>query len=294
MPGRADRRRRGLVLVGVVAAMLVAGCAGSSEPDSEAGGAAPQAAPEAAESGGSARDSGVQPGGAGGQPGQLPAATERQIVRSASIELVVADLAGATERVRALGERYGGFVSDETAMAERSSLTLRVDSSRIDAALTDIASLGEVQVRRQRAEDVTEEVVDIETRLANQRASVARVRALLDRAVTLEEIVSLESELTDRQTELESLERRSAALSGQVELATIEVDLEQPDAAAAGDEAGFGTGLSAGWRALLAFGTVALTVIGAVLPFVAVLAVPAVGLAGWLRYRKRRAAPTGQ
>jgi hypothetical protein len=123
--------------------------------------------------------------------------------------------------------------------------------------------------------------------LASQRASVARVRALLDRASSVSDVVQVEGELTKRQADLESLQQRHDALSAQVAMSTVTVKVTRRDAPARPapvSRGGFVGGLAAGWRARLASLEVLLMVLGTVLPFVVLIGVPA-GAALVLRQR---------
>ncbi|MFN2495717.1 MAG: DUF4349 domain-containing protein [Pseudonocardiaceae bacterium] len=291
------------VLVWACLAAMLAGCSTSAGEGGGATASQPTVGAEApgsddaqrgAPAGQAQRDSSApdtgRPGGTGppvpvGQP--VPASS-RQVVRDATVELRVDNLAQATERARLIGPSHGGFVAAEESTPEVSSLTLRVAGTELDAALAALAELGEVTARRLSTQDVTEQTVDLAARINSQRASVERVRALLDRATTIGEVVQVESELTWRQAELESLQQRAAALADQVALSTIRVRLAGPESEPAAGAGGFGSGLAAGWDALLASGRVVLRVIGVVLPFAMVLAVP-VGVA-LLWYRRRRRA----
>ena len=150
--------------------------------------------------------------------------------------------------------------------------------------------------RDQSAEDVTEQVVDLDSRIATQRTSVDRVRVLLARATTVDEIVRIEQEVTTREADLESLEQRRQALAGQVAMSTVTIRVGKSDAVPAREQdesGGFLAGLSDGWGAFLDAAAVTLRVIGAVLPFLLVLAVPAVPAVRWWR-RRRTAAPAVQ
>jgi predicted nucleic acid-binding Zn-ribbon protein len=74
-----------------------------------------------------------------------------------------------------------------------------------------VEALGEVRYRDRTAEDVTDQVTDVEARVATQRASIARLRVLLDDAADLRDVVTLEGELARREADLDSLLRRQAA-----------------------------------------------------------------------------------
>jgi Domain of unknown function (DUF4349) len=121
--------------------------------------------------------------------------------------------------------------------------------------LPTLSRLGTLLGSEDQRQDVTGDVVDAARRLASEEASVARVRALLSRARTIGEVVSVESELTKREASLESLKGRLAALKGQVSYATITMNLSTPAAAPKPPKptpAGFLAGLRSGWHTFAA------------------------------------------
>jgi hypothetical protein len=191
--------------------------------------------------------------------------------------------------VRAAADRAGQLVREAGGQvaAERSEgvavqgalgnaeLTLRVPPERFDDVLHRLAALGVERSRATSAAEVGEELVDLESRLATQRASVERVRALLAEAVDLGQVVQVEAELTRRTADLESLQARLAALGEQVRLSTVVLRLDSEDFPAAAGGPGFLAGLRGGWQVLLASTRVAAAVAGALLPFLPVVAVVA-------------------
>ncbi|RJQ78049.1 DUF4349 domain-containing protein [Pseudonocardiaceae bacterium YIM PH 21723] len=217
-----------------------------------------------------------------GKPESAPADADRKLIRTARLELQTGDVGKASARVRSVAGEFAGLVSQENVQQQRADLTVRVPAAKLSAALDRLAEAGEVRQRELQAQDVTDQVIDLEARLATQRASVDRVRALLDRAGSISEIVSVEAELTKRQADLESMERRSAALKDQVELATITVALETGTSTVS-DSSGFLSGLGAGWHALLISLRVLLLALGAALPFLIPVAVLLVVYRYWGR-----------
>ncbi|WP_309505987.1 DUF4349 domain-containing protein [Streptomyces pyxinicus] len=86
------------------------------------------------------------------------------------------------------------------------------------------------------AQDVTDQMVNVGSRVTSQRAGVDRIRALMDRATKLGDVVALEGQLSERQADLEALPARQASLKDR-SLATITLSLsEKPVSGAAGDE----------------------------------------------------------
>ena len=288
--------------------------------------AAPAPAPAKGEaSGGDAtKDAGAAPG----------AAVKQRVIRTAQVVVEVdGQLAPAAAKVRAAAQGLGGTVSSETtsfsdtldpraegdvgdagetsgdgstqsakppvvARPGQSVLVLRVPEDALDRAMALISGpggVGKEVSRSATAQDVTGDLADLQSRVATQRASVQRIRALLSKAGSLRDVVLLESEVTKREAELEALQARQAALAGRADLATLTVDLRTPAAAAAvraEDRNAFVAGLDQGWKALVASTTVILTLVGALLPFVVVAALVGIPLLVLLRRRRRPAVRT--
>ncbi|WP_410664490.1 DUF4349 domain-containing protein [Amycolatopsis sp. lyj-84] len=225
-------------------------------------------------------------------PAGQPGITDRKLVRTASLELTTPNVADLISQVRVITQGAAGYTGQESTQEKRATINVVVPSERLDGVLDQLGKLGK-QVRREvTATDVTEQLVDVDSRLATQKASVERIRALLARATSVSEITSVESELTSREAELESLQKRRESLAGSVAMSTISVQIKAETVAAAEESrGGFFGGLTDGWDAFLTFGGGLLTVIGAMAPFLLVFGIPAAALVWWLRKRRRPAAP---
>jgi len=138
---------------------------------------------------------------------------------------------------------------------------------------------------------VTNEVTDLDARISTLRASTTRIEGLLHDAKDITDIIKLEDELASRQADLESLEAQQRGLADQVSLSTITLSLTTEPVAIEEDEspATFIDGLLAGWHALTGFVSVALVVFGALLPWLAVLAVIGLVIIAIVRRRSRAA-----
>jgi hypothetical protein len=297
------RLRRRVVLVGsgVVLAVLVAafaivqGGGGGDASDLMAEAPARPVPSIGAESGAAGKGAVAPDAGRSDAPfsGVPIGGVQRQLVRSAQLTIEAADPVVAVRQVRTAAASAGGFVTEEQSGDSGSWLVLRVPSDALDRLLDEVAGFGRVTARSSQVEDATEEVVDLDARVATQTASVARVRGLLTEATSIGDVVAIESELARREAELDSLTRRLAALRDQVALSTLTVDLRGPGAVPSPDlrpAPGFLDGLAAGWEGLRAIGTAAAAVVGFVLPFLPVLALLAgFGLLGRRIVRARRA-----
>jgi hypothetical protein len=233
---------------------------------------------------------------------QTPVIDGPQITRSATMTVVVPDEAVAATRLRAIATSHGGVVTTENvvsggekALYAVSTVVLSVPADQLDTTLNDIRALGEVTLRTIESSDVSAKVADVDSRIQTMRTSIARIQDLLTRAGSITEIAQVESELTRRQSDLESLLAQQKVLAQRVAQSPVTVTLtrvavvETPPVPATG----FLAGLRAGWHALVVFGTGLLTVIGAMLPFLAVLGLVA-GPVVWLLGRRRASRPKGR
>ena len=166
-------------------------------------------------------------------PVATPAAVEtaqpvRQLVRRGRMGVQVTSLGTASDRLERSANGFGAQVARATVEErERAEYFIRVPPDRLDALMDSVAALGDVESRSVGVEDVTERVIDAEARLNSLRASRDRLRQLLERAGTVQDVIAVERELARVQGEIESLEARLTALRGQVALSELSVTLRQ-------------------------------------------------------------------
>lgn len=306
-----DRRVRVGTLAAAMTAgvLLISGCGGDDDDDSgDDSGAAPGSAVQAPAAGGEPdEEAAAQTGGdAPGDQGRASSVLlqESHLIHTAQLSVEVEDVLDAVREAERMTTGSGGRIENEQVVrgeAQRvghASMTLRVPPDSYEQTLTDLAELGELLDQNREAKDVTREVVDIESRIATQRESIGRVRALLSEATRLADVVTIEGELTSRQADLESLLAQQKALSEQVGLTTIAVDFVAPGEEAPDDDdgvdLGFAEGLTGGWNAFVTIVAVVLTVLGALLPFAVVGALAAWPVLWAVRYGRRRAASSPQ
>ncbi|MFI6409017.1 DUF4349 domain-containing protein [Streptomyces sp. NPDC050548] len=282
------------VLAGLLlaSALALTGCSGSSDKTSasDAGADAKAAVP------GTAQQEGASGSGNARNTKSLPKLTASSIIRTASLSVRVKDVPKALDEARTTTENAGGFVGNETTTRdgqghERTRVVLRVPTDKYDEVLADLEGAGKLLDRTAKAQDVTDQVVDVESRITSQRASVARVRELMDRATKLSDVVELEGELSTRESDLEALLAQQSSLKDRTSLATITLSLSQTPvakAAAKDDSPGFVDAVAGGWHVFVTMLRWIALALGAVLPFAAVAALLVVV---WLRLvRPRRAA----
>jgi hypothetical protein len=166
-------------------------------------------------------------------------------------------------------------------------VVLRVPAESYSDVVSELEALGETVSRNRTAEDVTDQVVDVETRIETQEASIDRLQQLLGEATKIADILAIETELTMRIAELESLQARLEQLNDLADLATVTVTFYPPETVVE-EGTGFVAGLRAGWDAFLRTVELGLTALGAAIPFLAALALVTVPFVAWLVVRHRR------
>jgi hypothetical protein len=272
-------------------------------------------APAATEGGPSAGGDGAAATGRGaGEPGTGVAALLQLAGPSIAIEaratLRTEDVRTAVDGVTGVVARRGGHVASadidyapdgggDDADESRAILVLAIPPEELAAVVDAMEELGTVVAYDQLAEDVTDRLIDLDSRIANVRVSVARVRALLDAATDIQGIVRLESELTEREIELETLLASQRQLEDRVAMSTLTVEVvpAPPDVFAAvrrefeAPQPGVLEAAADGWGAFVGGAYAVVLVLAVAIPFV-MAAVLLVFAALWTRRAFSRDAST--
>jgi len=153
---------------------------------------------------------------------------------------------------------------------------------------------------QQQAQDVTQQVADVSSRVTSDEAAIAQLRGLLAHAGSVADLLNVQNQINSEESDLESMQAQQKALSQETSYATVTVTLVGPQVvvkpkppAKAAPPPGFARALSGGAHALHVVVSWLLTIIGAVAPFAAVVAVIG-GLVWWGRRRGSRRRPRPQ
>jgi hypothetical protein len=298
--GSGRRRATRGVLVMLVAGVLAlgAGCSGGSDsassdaPEAVGGGVDAGIVERELADGDAAADTGGRAAGSSSGTANRPTAQTRAVIRRGEVALVTKEMNRARTEIDDLLAGLGGYLAsedtfnDRSGRPERSVLVMRVPEPAFDEAMRALAGIGRTERTDRRSKDVTTEVIDVDTRVATQEASLARLQRFLRQASDVDDMIRLESEIATRQASLESLKAQQKYLADQTSLSTITVRLRTPAAPPPpkpAQEAGFVVGLANGWAALKAVLVAGATVAGVLLPFLVALAL--VGVPAWLLAR---------
>lgn len=292
---RGRRARRGLGALAAACFVVVIGGVGFSQlanPNASQSDSAGESTAERAS--GAAEDSALQDSDAKAAPefSQVTPRDAREVITTGSVDVTVNDPRDVAERFTAWVEARSGRVDGRTESKDdegraSASLTVRVPSGQMSKALAKLATYGDVGTVDVQNEDVTAQGQDLDARIKALKISIDRLEKILAKAGSSAEVVRAEDALTQRQEQLESLQAQRKALTDQVSLSTLHVELVQKGSASSVSPGGFQGGLTKGWDALVDTVNGIVSLAGVLAPW---LAVVAVGWGLWWGIRRVRSA----
>lgn len=230
----------------------------------------------------------------------IPQPQERVILKNASLTITVSDPAAKISGIAAVAESMGGWVVTSSTYATtdsageavtRGSITVRVPAARLNEALERIkAGTEKVEGETINGQDVTQEYVDLSSRLTNLQATERQLQSIMETARKVEDVLVVQRELTTVRGEIETIQGRLNYFDEAAAYSSIAVDVRPPQPGAVESQ-------SAGWNpgetAENALGALirlaqfavdtAITLVILVGPFAVVLGIPA-----WWMWRRRR------
>ena len=278
--------------------MLLAGCSASSASSASAasGVAAPAAealAPSAGMPGRSAANSAAgQPANAGTTARLAPAS---DIIYTAQLTVRAANVSSAATRAAQITEGAGGYVSNETTSADPdhpsqaiATVQLKIPVASYPTILGQLAGgLGTQLSLQEQAQDVTQQVADVNSQVASDQAAIVQLRALLSHAGSVGDLLSVQNQINNEESALEAMQAQQRALSHETSYATVTLTILGPKATPVAHRTkappSLAGGLGAGWHALKVSLSWTLAFLGAIAPFAAIAAI-----AGYAIYRARR------
>ena len=166
-------------------------------------------------------------------PQDTSSLTEKKIIRTGSLSLVVQSAEQAVKDITDITQKQNGFVqssyvSEDKEGSKRGSITVRIPSSIFFETIQAIKALAQiVEVEQTNAQDVTEQFIDLEARLKNLRATEVQYLELLKRSGSVKDILEVTRELSQVRGQIESLQGQIQYLERQSDMATITVSLSE-------------------------------------------------------------------
>jgi hypothetical protein len=111
------------------------------------------------------------------------------------------------------------------------TVTVRVPNESFSKVMAECKKIGKVKSIGEQAQDVTEEYVDLESRINNLKAQEGVYLRLMAKAQTIDEGIAVQRELSVIQEQIEQLQGRMNYLDNHVQFSTVQVTLLEPGAA---------------------------------------------------------------
>ncbi len=168
-------------------------------------------------------------GGSASIENEIASATDgRIIIRTADLDVTVDDVTQTMDDISNITNAAGGWVVTSSQPRNYSgNISIRVPADRFDDVIDQLSDLAvKVKSISTRSEDFTEEFTDVTARAQTLDDTLERLRVLYDRAFTVEDAITIQKEITDVQSDLESLEARLNFLSQSSAFSFISVSLE--------------------------------------------------------------------
>ena len=188
---------------------------------------------------------------------EIPEA-QQKLIYTAYLEMESTSFDETVEALTALTRQHGGYFSNSSVRNYNSgyrsaSYTIRIPADQYEAFLTQAGELCHVLHRNSSAEDVSEQYYDTEGRLKTQQTKLDRLQELLKQAKNMEDIITIESAISETEMQIEYLSGTLRRYDALVDYATVNLQLQEVYRLANTEEPvkGFGsrfvTALKSGW-----------------------------------------------
>lgn len=282
------RYRVTLAALLIAAAVLAAGCLSGTVQQAWSGDTAAQKGlsyPASAPAPNIAREAAA---GSAGSTGGV----DTKIIKTGQVSLEVQQVPAAIDRIKDIAVANGGYLSSsniDTSTRDRKTgyAMIRIPAASFDTVMAAIGPVGKVLSSSEQRSDVTEEYVDLTAQKESYQNQIANYNRLMTRADKVEDILKIQVELDRAQTELNRIEGRLRYLNNRIDLATISVNLREPEPV--GGETGFSiiTSINEGIAGFFGMISALIIIVLSLLPLIILLGIVYV-VYRW--YQKRKGA----
>jgi hypothetical protein len=152
---------------------------------------------------------------------QSPIPKERKVYYEAYLTLEVSNVEKTIEKIKEVLKGYEGF----TVFISNTYVKFRVKSSDLNKLIDVVATLGDLTRKNINGQDITDDYLDTKIRLENAYKARDRYLELIQKAVTVEEMVKVEAELQRTTEKIELLEGRIKRYDQQVEYSLVDINI---------------------------------------------------------------------
>lgn len=229
------------MLAGALTAALLGGCGASADSMKSASYMAETAYVEANGMAGydyaEADSSGTSAEPAEGVAETPEVSSQRKLIKTVSMSVETKEfdalMSAAESRLQSFGgyiessDIYNGSAYSGYRSSRNASMVLRVPQNRLEEFLQEMSDIGNVTRRSDSVEDVTLAYVDMESHRDALRTEQTRLLELLEKAESLEDVLTIEERLTSVRYQLESMESQLRTMDNQVDFSTVYLEVSE-------------------------------------------------------------------
>ena len=172
-----------------------------------------------------------------GESAVLPeASSARKIIYTSQLDVETRDFDSSHTLLRSTATELGGYLESSSCYgsAENGNRctddTYRIPDAHYQEFLNSVGDIGSITYRSEQTEDITSRYVDVQARIDSLEAQRTRLQQLRDQADTLEDLLTIESQLSEVQYQLESYTAQRTLYDDQVDYCTVTVSLSEVQA----------------------------------------------------------------
>ena len=159
----------------------------------------------------------------------------RKLIRTIYLSLQTTEFDSVLSDLSAKTTELGGYIENSSISGNSyyyqstryASYTIRIPSDQLDQFVDIVGELGNVTQKNESVEDVTLQYVDVESRKKALETEQERLLELLSQAENMEDLLAIESKLSDVRYELENYGSQLRMLDNQIDYSTVNVDVDE-------------------------------------------------------------------
>lgn len=166
-----------------------------------------------------------------------PEETDRKLIYTAYYSINTTDIEGSYKTILAAVEDAGGYLSNENTWGTEpeeygdsgrtTSMTVRIPIGEFDEFLAKLGEVGEVTSKSLSTEDITDQYFDVDARIEMLEGRIERLKEHLEKAEKMEDIISLEAEISEVLYELDSYKGTMRKFNDRIDYSTVDIELRE-------------------------------------------------------------------
>lgn len=173
---------------------------------------------------------------------ETPVDTGRKLIKTVSLSMETRDFDGLTEEIQSRVEELGGYTESSDIAGSSyygdgyrtAWLQLRIPTEKLEDFVTAVSSMGNVTDRNESVEDITLQYVDTESHKKALETEQERLLELMKQADSVEDLIAIETRLSEIRYQLQSYESTLRTYDNQVDYSTVNVDIREVERESAG------------------------------------------------------------